>query len=50
VLRRELIETGRCAEAVLTPDDLATADEVLLGNSLRGLIGGKPAASERISA
>ncbi len=31
VLRRELIEQGRCAEAVLTPDDLANADEVLLG-------------------
>jgi para-aminobenzoate synthetase/4-amino-4-deoxychorismate lyase len=45
VLRRELIETRRCVEAVLTPDDLATADEVLLGNSLRGLIRAVPAAS-----
>jgi para-aminobenzoate synthetase / 4-amino-4-deoxychorismate lyase len=38
VLRREMLERGDCAEAVLTPDDLAGADEVLLGNSLRGLI------------
>ncbi|HJW42280.1 MAG TPA: chorismate-binding protein, partial [Rhizomicrobium sp.] len=43
VLRATLIEEGRCREAVLTPDDLATADEVLLGNSLRGLIRAVPA-------
>jgi para-aminobenzoate synthetase/4-amino-4-deoxychorismate lyase len=42
VLRRELLESGQCEEAILTPSDLATADEVLLGNSLRGLI---PAAA-----
>jgi para-aminobenzoate synthetase/4-amino-4-deoxychorismate lyase len=47
VLRRELIEQGRCAEAVLTPDDLAGADEILLGNSLRGLIRAEPARAER---
>ncbi|MBS0471247.1 MAG: aminodeoxychorismate synthase component I [Proteobacteria bacterium] len=47
VLRRELLETGQCEERVLTPDDLATADEVLLGNSLRGLIHADPAASAR---
>ena len=47
VLRRELIETGECAEAILTPADLAAADEVLLGNSLRGLIRAEPAAVAR---
>ncbi|HUO89942.1 MAG TPA: aminodeoxychorismate synthase component I [Rhizomicrobium sp.] len=45
VLRRELLDCGRCSEAVLTPDDLAAADEVLLGNSLRGLI---PAVSTEV--
>ena len=47
VLRRELIEQGQCTEAVLTPGDLASADEVLLGNSLRGLIRAEPAALAR---
>ncbi|HEY1631161.1 MAG TPA: aminodeoxychorismate synthase component I [Rhizomicrobium sp.] len=42
VLRRELLESGKCREAVLTLDDLARADEVLLGNSLRGLISSRP--------
>ena len=51
VLRRELIETGQCEEAVLTPHDLAAADEVLLGNSLRGLIRAEPVAvSRRVTA
>lgn len=51
VLRRELIETGQCEEAVLTPNDLLTADEVLLGNSLRGLIQAEPVpAAERATA
>ncbi|MGZ5938942.1 MAG: aminotransferase class IV, partial [Rhizomicrobium sp.] len=36
VLRRELIESGACIEATLTPEDIA--GEVFLGNSLRGLI------------
>lgn len=36
-LRRELMETGRCREAMLRPRDLETG-EVLFGNSLRGLI------------
>jgi para-aminobenzoate synthetase/4-amino-4-deoxychorismate lyase len=36
-LRRELIDEGKCHEAVLMPDDLAKG-EVSLGNSLRGLI------------
>jgi para-aminobenzoate synthetase/4-amino-4-deoxychorismate lyase len=47
VLRRELLEQGACVEAILTPDDLARADEVLLGNSLRGLIPAEPAAAAR---
>ncbi len=42
-LRRELLEQGLCEEAVLTPDDLAGGDEILLGNSLRGLIRAEPA-------
>lgn len=41
-LRRELIEQGRCLEAVLLHDDLARAEQIFLGNSLRGLI---PAAA-----
>jgi para-aminobenzoate synthetase/4-amino-4-deoxychorismate lyase len=47
VLRRELLEQGACVEAILTPDDLAQADDVLLGNSLRGLIPAVPAAAAR---
>ena len=47
VLRRELLDNGRAVEAVLTPDDLAAADEVLLGNSLRGLISAVAAQSAR---
>ena len=31
ILRREMLETGACEEAVLTPADLETADEVLFG-------------------
>ena len=37
-LRRELLASGQCEEAVLRPPDLERADELLLGNSLRGLI------------
>jgi para-aminobenzoate synthetase / 4-amino-4-deoxychorismate lyase len=37
-LRRELIETGECEERVLTRADLENAEEIYLGNSLRGLI------------
>jgi para-aminobenzoate synthetase/4-amino-4-deoxychorismate lyase len=36
-LRRELLDQGKCREAVLLPADLA-GGEVYLGNSLRGLI------------
>jgi para-aminobenzoate synthetase/4-amino-4-deoxychorismate lyase len=39
-LREELLDLPRAAasEAVLTPQDLATADRIYLGNSVRGLI------------
>lgn len=38
VLRAALIETGEAQQAILTTDDLKAADEVLVGNSLRGLM------------
>lgn len=38
VLRAELIGTGRAMERELTPDDLAAAKAIHVGNSLRGLI------------
>ena len=47
-LRRELLDAGECAEARLTPADLALADVVYLGNSLRGLIEAVPFA-ERVT-
>jgi len=37
-LRQELVETGDCAEAILTLADLKRAEAVYLGNSLRGLV------------
>jgi len=40
ILRAELIENGKCEEAVLNEADLA--GEVYFGNSLRGLIPAKP--------
>ncbi|HWU26137.1 MAG TPA: aminodeoxychorismate synthase component I [Rhizomicrobium sp.] len=49
VLRRTLLEEGACEEAVLTRDDLAAADGVFLGNSLRGLIKAFPAAQGPVS-
>ncbi len=49
-LRAELLETGQCFEARLSPEDLLRADEVFLGNSLRGLIRAVPAASARATA
>jgi para-aminobenzoate synthetase/4-amino-4-deoxychorismate lyase len=50
VLRRELLEAGICSEAILTPEDLATAEEVFLGNSLRGLVRAEPAMAARARA
>jgi para-aminobenzoate synthetase / 4-amino-4-deoxychorismate lyase len=43
-LRREMLDAGTCAERVLTLADLARANAVYLGNSLRGLIEAWPAA------
>lgn len=37
-LREDLLAAGEAAEAVLTPEDLASADAVYLGNSVRGLV------------
>ena len=37
-LRRELLETGAAEEAVLHLEDLAAAEAVLFGNSVRGLM------------
>ena len=47
ILRQELLDTGACTEAVLTPADLEAADEVLFGNSLRGLIPAVAATARR---
>jgi para-aminobenzoate synthetase/4-amino-4-deoxychorismate lyase len=41
-LRAELIAEGRATEAVLTLDDLQSADRVYLGNSVRGLVRAEP--------
>jgi len=41
-LRRQLIERGECKERVLMRPDLMAAEEIFLGNSLRGLV---PAAA-----
>jgi 4-amino-4-deoxychorismate lyase len=38
VLRAEMLDIGKAAEAVLTPDDLRNARALYVGNSLRGLI------------
>jgi len=37
-LRRELLDSGRCVEAVLTRADLKASERVYLGNSVRGLV------------
>jgi para-aminobenzoate synthetase/4-amino-4-deoxychorismate lyase len=41
-LRAELIAEGRAVEAVLTLEDLQSADAVYLGNSVRGLVRAVP--------
>lgn len=38
ILRRVMLEGGRAQEAVLTLDDLRSANRIFVGNSLRGLI------------
>jgi para-aminobenzoate synthetase / 4-amino-4-deoxychorismate lyase len=40
-LREEVLETGEADEAVLTLNDLRSAQEVFLGNSVRGLVPGE---------
>jgi para-aminobenzoate synthetase/4-amino-4-deoxychorismate lyase len=42
VLRADLLASGQAREAVLTLKDLESADEVYLGNSVRGLLVAKP--------
>jgi para-aminobenzoate synthetase/4-amino-4-deoxychorismate lyase len=42
VLRSELVASGKAREAVLTLDDLANADAVYVGNSVRGLVRAEP--------
>jgi para-aminobenzoate synthetase/4-amino-4-deoxychorismate lyase len=42
VLRADLLASGEVQEAVLTLKDLEAADEVYLGNSVRGLLVAKP--------
>jgi branched-subunit amino acid aminotransferase/4-amino-4-deoxychorismate lyase len=37
-LRAEMLAENKCEERVLMPDDLARAEKIYLGNSLRGLI------------
>jgi branched-subunit amino acid aminotransferase/4-amino-4-deoxychorismate lyase len=48
-LREELIDLPRAAasEAVLTLQDLASADRIYLGNSVRGLIRAEPVGLSR---
>ncbi len=41
-LRASLLHEGRAVEAILRPDDLAGADAVYLGNSVRGLVPAVP--------
>ncbi len=43
-LRAELIAEGRAVEAVLTLDDLRSADAIFVGNSVRGLVRAVPVA------
>jgi para-aminobenzoate synthetase/4-amino-4-deoxychorismate lyase len=40
-LRAEMLANRECEESILMPDDLARADAIFLGNSLRGLIRAK---------
>ncbi len=39
ILRQSLLSSGEAQEAILTLDDLYSADALLLGNSVRGFIG-----------
>jgi para-aminobenzoate synthetase/4-amino-4-deoxychorismate lyase len=44
-LRAQLLAEGIAREAVLKPDDIAGADAVYLGNSVRGLVRAEPLAN-----
>lgn len=44
-LRAELLSRGEAEEGVLRPEDLAQAEELWLGNSVRGLIRAEPAVA-----
>lgn len=48
VFRQSLLESGKAVEAVLTQEDLKTADLVFVGNSLRGLIQAEINSLERL--
>jgi para-aminobenzoate synthetase / 4-amino-4-deoxychorismate lyase len=39
ILRKKLIAEEGCTEAILTLEDIKSADTILIGNSVRGLIG-----------
>lgn len=47
VLRSELLASGKAVEAVIMPRDLATADAVYVGNSVRGLVRAGPLKRQR---
>ena len=42
VLRADLLAQGKVREAVLTEDDLWSAEAIYLGNSVRGLMPAQP--------
>lgn len=48
-LRREMLTSGRCREAVLTIADIERAEQVWFGNSLRGLVRAATLTSQEIS-
>ena len=48
VLRQAFLETGEAKESVLKIDDLLAADQVYIGNSVRGLIWAELVSNERL--
>jgi para-aminobenzoate synthetase / 4-amino-4-deoxychorismate lyase len=48
-LREELLAEGRAVEAVLTLDDLESAEAIYLGNSVRGLVHARRLESDGLS-
>ncbi|MDU9002266.1 aminotransferase class IV family protein [Sedimentitalea todarodis] len=49
VLRGRLLASGSWSEQVLTPDDLADAEAIWVGNALRGLIRGRFQGAGRVN-